>query len=428
MRAVVDAFRAPGVNFLVPELDPHNPKLAPDTYVDISHESLIRQWKKLSEWLGAEGRAAQQWRRLVDRHGTGEMLRGRELANLVAWRAETKPNAAWAKRYGGDYPAVIAFLDKSQRARTTKRVAVIASTVAGISDAGRLRHRRDPAAQHHRQAERGTRQADRRTQGAAGRNRGRAGARARQQEAGHGAAGERDLQYRGAAHLLGSRRGAEPGGDGAPATPRKPTTHAGPTERSHPVPRSRPRTPATAPPPPQRRKHAPPPRLPPPRWRSRRRGGWSSTTPTTSSSAGSWSSASTCSARSSFRPRTLTPRSSRSRKASRSCARCCAPSPDVTLWKDDLAVSLIGVARVHVRREHACRRAQVFRGSRRRRTRVRQGRPPDRLLYNLQIHLGELGDLYIRLGDRERGAQSIRRAACRSAAGGSTPCRATRNA
>lgn len=130
VRAVVDAFRAPGVNFLQPEFDPNSPKLAPDTYIDISHESLIRQWKKLSEWLGAEGRAAQQWRRLVDRFGTGEMLRGRELANLVAWRKETKPNAAWARRYGGDYPAVIAFLDKSQRAQTTKRVAAIASAVA----------------------------------------------------------------------------------------------------------------------------------------------------------------------------------------------------------------------------------------------------------------------------------------------------------
>ena len=60
------------------------------------------------------------------------MLRGRELANLVAWRTETKPNAAWAKRYGGDYPAVIAFLDKSQRAQNTKRVAAIASTVAAF--------------------------------------------------------------------------------------------------------------------------------------------------------------------------------------------------------------------------------------------------------------------------------------------------------
>jgi tetratricopeptide (TPR) repeat protein len=132
VRAVVDAFRAPGVNFLLPEFDPHNPKIAPDTYIDISHESLIRQWKKLSEWLGAEGRAAQQWRRLVDRYGTGDILRGRELANLIAWRTETKPNAAWAQRYGGDYPAVIAYLDKSQRAQNTKRVAVLASTAVAF--------------------------------------------------------------------------------------------------------------------------------------------------------------------------------------------------------------------------------------------------------------------------------------------------------
>jgi tetratricopeptide (TPR) repeat protein len=132
VRAVVDAFRAPGVNFLVPEFDPANPKLAPDTYIDISHESLIRQWKKLSEWLGAEGRAAQQWRRLIDRFATGEMLRGRELANLAAWRSETKPNAAWAKRYGGDYPAVIAFLDKSQRARRAKLATAIASTAGAF--------------------------------------------------------------------------------------------------------------------------------------------------------------------------------------------------------------------------------------------------------------------------------------------------------
>lgn len=132
VRAVVDAFRAPGVNFLLPEVDPNNPKLAPDTYIDISHESLIRQWKKLSEWLETEGRAAQQWRRLVDRYGTGEMVRGRELANLIAWRTETKPNAAWAKRYGGDYPAVIGFLDKSQRAQNNKRMAAIASTVGAF--------------------------------------------------------------------------------------------------------------------------------------------------------------------------------------------------------------------------------------------------------------------------------------------------------
>ena len=67
VRAVVDAFRAAGCNFLAPELDPANPMpLADAAIVDISHESLIRQWKQLSEWVEAEARARRQWRRLMD--------------------------------------------------------------------------------------------------------------------------------------------------------------------------------------------------------------------------------------------------------------------------------------------------------------------------------------------------------------------------
>jgi hypothetical protein len=127
---VVDAFRAPGVNFLVPEFDPKHPLLPADAYVDISHESSIRQWKRLGEWLEQEARAAQQWRRLIDRFGTGEPVRGRELANMMAWRNETKPNAAWAKRYGGDYPAVMAFLQKSNQAQRRKRVLWVGGAAA----------------------------------------------------------------------------------------------------------------------------------------------------------------------------------------------------------------------------------------------------------------------------------------------------------
>ena len=124
VRMVVDAFRSPGVNFLVPEFDPARPTLAGDTYIDISHESLIRQWKRLGEWLDREANAAQQWRRLIDRHGTSELLRGRELANMLAWRADIKPNATWAKRYGGDYPAVTAYLENSYRVQRRKRLFI----------------------------------------------------------------------------------------------------------------------------------------------------------------------------------------------------------------------------------------------------------------------------------------------------------------
>jgi tetratricopeptide (TPR) repeat protein len=119
VRAIVEAFRADECNFLIPEAAI---PLVPAVVIDISHESLIRQWKRLSEWVAREAIAAQRWRRLNDRFNQREPLRGRVLENLVAWREETLPNAAWAKRYGGDYAAVIAFLDKSERSERNRRL------------------------------------------------------------------------------------------------------------------------------------------------------------------------------------------------------------------------------------------------------------------------------------------------------------------
>jgi hypothetical protein len=34
---------------------------------------------------------------------------------MAAWRKEEKPNAAWARRYGGDFPAIIRFIETSER-------------------------------------------------------------------------------------------------------------------------------------------------------------------------------------------------------------------------------------------------------------------------------------------------------------------------
>ena len=115
VRGVVDAFRAPGCNFLAPEFDPENPRhLTDESIIDISHESLIRQWKQLSQWVEAEARAHRQWRRLRDRLEDGQPLQGAELANMLAWREEQKPNAAWARRYSGDFLATTKFIDYSE--------------------------------------------------------------------------------------------------------------------------------------------------------------------------------------------------------------------------------------------------------------------------------------------------------------------------
>ena len=144
VRRVVDTFRAPGCNYLTPELDPKNQKqLTDDTYIDISHESLIRQWKKLSDWLAIEARASRNWRRLRDNVTAKYLVRGEELADLISWRNEFKPNEPWASRYGGEYTDAIALLNASERTekserrkRTFARGAVALAGVVAILGAG----------------------------------------------------------------------------------------------------------------------------------------------------------------------------------------------------------------------------------------------------------------------------------------------------
>lgn len=143
---VLYTFCAPGCNFLAPELrDPGPGKRVPldaEQWIDVSHESLIRQWKKMADWLHDETIAAQNWRRLKDRMTDGEQIRGRELANLIAWRDETKPNEAWSKRYGGGFSDAMAFLERSQTAeeqeQQKQRTAKARGLLLGVATAGLL--------------------------------------------------------------------------------------------------------------------------------------------------------------------------------------------------------------------------------------------------------------------------------------------------
>jgi hypothetical protein len=134
VEAVVEAFRAPGCNFLTPEVDPRKPKLDDAANVDVSHESLIRQWGRLSQWLEKEGRAAHEWRRLEEDAARGELLSGQRLALAVAWHegtaqagaaeaGEISPNAAWARRYGIDFERVNNFIADSVRAQAERTAA-----------------------------------------------------------------------------------------------------------------------------------------------------------------------------------------------------------------------------------------------------------------------------------------------------------------
>ncbi|HND51381.1 MAG TPA: hypothetical protein PLV92_03260, partial [Pirellulaceae bacterium] len=103
LRSVVDAFRRPDRSFLVPAISAV-PHLEANTRIDISHESLIRQWDSLSHWLLNEEESESRFRRLVEaerahRLGEGDLLAEIELNRLQGWWDAEQPRQAWMNRY-----------------------------------------------------------------------------------------------------------------------------------------------------------------------------------------------------------------------------------------------------------------------------------------------------------------------------------------
>lgn len=118
-RRILDAFRAADCNFIRPPIDV---ALTHSSIVDISHESLIRQWTVLEDWMKAEVRAAANWDRLASaqaryHEGEGDLLSGLELAALAAWWDAEQPTSAWVDRHGGDHAGIAKFLARSRAAK-----------------------------------------------------------------------------------------------------------------------------------------------------------------------------------------------------------------------------------------------------------------------------------------------------------------------
>ncbi|HEV7746981.1 MAG TPA: hypothetical protein VGO56_18430 [Pyrinomonadaceae bacterium] len=116
---VVDVFRGGGRSFLMP---PAGVSLQPETVVDISHESLIRNWARLKEWVRDEAEAARIYRRLAEaaiayRSGEGGLLDDVTLQWVFKWRDRYAPTRAWAVRYHPEFEEALRYLDESSVAR-----------------------------------------------------------------------------------------------------------------------------------------------------------------------------------------------------------------------------------------------------------------------------------------------------------------------
>jgi hypothetical protein len=89
-----------------------------DARIDISHESLIRQWDSLRNWVDEEAESRRIYRDIVDSVERKKGLwRDPYLQVALDWRDRTQPSVAWARRYGGDFAAAMGFLDESRQNR-----------------------------------------------------------------------------------------------------------------------------------------------------------------------------------------------------------------------------------------------------------------------------------------------------------------------
>ena len=124
---VVEAFRHPARGFLTPT---PGVALREDTLLDISHESLIRQWKRLGAWVAAEAEASEKYIHIEKtacnwKRGEAQLWHSPELdTNLRWWDKEEMPTPGWASRYGEKFELAREFLDESIKAQRKKDVDV----------------------------------------------------------------------------------------------------------------------------------------------------------------------------------------------------------------------------------------------------------------------------------------------------------------
>jgi WD40 repeat protein len=125
---IIEDFRSSGRSFLMP---PVSEPLKSGSQIDISHESLIRCWERLSGWVDEEARSAWTYcwvantaTALLYGKQKTELLRDRQAEFALNWYEESKPNKAWAERYhDADFEVVKEFLEKSKELRQKEQDA-----------------------------------------------------------------------------------------------------------------------------------------------------------------------------------------------------------------------------------------------------------------------------------------------------------------
>jgi hypothetical protein len=144
VRTAIEAFAHPENSLLVSST---GLPLREDSVIDISHESLIRNWRQLQKWLKEETRSAEWFLSLAGdtvrfRAGEASLWRDPELSRVIQLKDDARWNEAWARQYlpqaEPPYAEVLRFIDESVRAEEAERAAKEARRRKEIDDARAL--------------------------------------------------------------------------------------------------------------------------------------------------------------------------------------------------------------------------------------------------------------------------------------------------
>lgn len=114
---VINKFRTEGRAFLTPSI---TTPITADTVIDISHESIMRNWDRLKNWIDEEIESVRMYLRISEaaelyQLGKAGLWRPPDLLLAQNWRKRFKPNLAWAKRYNPAFERTMVFLDASEK-------------------------------------------------------------------------------------------------------------------------------------------------------------------------------------------------------------------------------------------------------------------------------------------------------------------------
>ena len=114
---VVDKFRIPSRSFITPKIDV---PLESDSVIDISHESLMRLWDGLRQWVDEEAASVQMYLRLSEasamyQRGKAGLWRPPDLQLAINWREKNQPSVTWAQRFNPAFERAMVYLSTSEK-------------------------------------------------------------------------------------------------------------------------------------------------------------------------------------------------------------------------------------------------------------------------------------------------------------------------